>query len=137
VESGLGRVFWLEVIGSLGFCVDTRVYCPALASLGGSLQNIFPHQTLFHLICPHRLVSWVGSHAMPGRLSLNKCLWSLLASAVHTVELLRTECIEIFCLNCHLTNFFLYRIMTTENKDEASASTSSAGMYKVLTFHHS
>ncbi len=41
VESGLGRVFWLEVIGSLGFCIDTRVYCPALVSLGGSLQNIF------------------------------------------------------------------------------------------------
>ncbi len=51
------------LIDYLGFGIDTRVYCPACL-----LQNIYssPDTTVFHLICPP--LSWVGSHAMRGRL---------------------------------------------------------------------
>ncbi len=38
-------------------------FCPALAALVGPVQNIFPHRTLFHFICPHRPATWSGSQA--------------------------------------------------------------------------
>ncbi len=51
--------------------------CPALADLVGPVQNystnLFPHHTLFPFICP--LAQQAGQAAVPGRLSLNMCLW--------------------------------------------------------------
>ncbi len=37
----------------LAYHAVTRDFCPALAALVGPVQNIFPHRTLFHFICPH------------------------------------------------------------------------------------
>jgi hypothetical protein len=49
-------------------------FCPALAALSrSSTKYLFPHHTLFHLICP--LAQQAGQAAVPGRLSLNMCLW--------------------------------------------------------------
>jgi hypothetical protein len=41
-----------------------RDFCSILAALFGPVENnIFPHRTLFPLLCPHRLAKLTGSRA--------------------------------------------------------------------------
>ncbi len=51
--------------------VSTRDFCPSLAALVGSVQNIIfiPHHTLFHFIVPN--AQQAGQAVVPRRLSLN------------------------------------------------------------------
>ncbi len=54
----------------------TRDFYSALAVLASPEQNIFflaAH--FFHFMCPHRPATWGGQLVVPGRLSLNMCLW--------------------------------------------------------------
>ncbi len=54
-----------------------KEYSPSLSCLGWSSRPsskyLFPHHTLFQFICP--LAQQAGEAAVPGRLSLNMCLW--------------------------------------------------------------
>ncbi len=51
-----GLVRWARRIG-------TRDFCSVLGALVDLVQENFPHQIIFHLICPHHLASWAGSCA--------------------------------------------------------------------------
>jgi hypothetical protein len=50
----------------------TRDFYPALAALVSSVQNIFPHSTLFQLLCPHRTS---GQAVVQGPPVSEWCLW--------------------------------------------------------------
>jgi hypothetical protein len=56
-------------------CAGKKDFCPALAALVGPAQNIFfPLRTLFFtLFVP--IAQQAGQAVVPGRLSLNMCLW--------------------------------------------------------------
>ncbi len=48
-----------------------------IAALVSPKQNNFPHRTLFHFMFPIAQRTWANGQAVvPGRLSLNKCLWN-------------------------------------------------------------